>query len=181
MSRTQFGQRVAVIQANFINKELRGGVIVFGDCDYTDDTTAEDYAGLGFTFVAKYRETDYGDTFGGYVSSPKLDKDAKEYPESSFYINLNPYTGENENIAYMVTLTKVDGREFGEKLFGGILYKGALKGFCQGTLSTLIAEEEDEPAPKRGKGKKQAQSKQPSAKQSYSKPNPEVDYDDIPF
>lgn len=181
MSRTSFGQRIAIIQANFINKELRGGVIVFGDSDYTDGTTADDYAGLGFTFVAKYRETDYGDTFGGYVASPKLDKDAEGYPESSFYINLNPYTGENENIAYMVTLTKVDGREFGEKLFGGILYKGAVKGFCQGTLSTLESEDEEEPAPKRGKGKKQTQSKSPNTS-TKSKSSPKSSFDDdIPF
>ena len=177
MARTSFGQRIAIIQANFINKELRGGVIVFGDCDYTDGTTAEDYAGLGFTFVAKYRETDYGDTFGGFVSSPKLDKDADGYPDSYFYINLNPYAGDNEDIAYLVSLTQMNGREFGEKLFGGILYKGAVKGFCQGTLSTLESDEE-EPAPKRGKGKKQTQSKSPNT--STKSESSRFD-DDIPF
>ena len=186
MANTQFGERIASIQCNYINKELRGGMIVFGDETYTAGTTAEDYEGRGFSFLVKFRTTDYGDTYGGYVSGPKLDKDAQEYPESFFYINLNPYVGENDKIAYLVSVTEVNDGEFGEKIFGGILYKSGIAGFCQGTLSTLkpADDEEEEVKSKRSRGK-QTKSKPTSRasgkKPKYSKPDPNIDEDDIPY
>jgi hypothetical protein len=159
----KYGKRVGIIKVNFVNKDARAGVIVFGDMNQLEGTCAEDYAYQGYTFYAVYKEGEYGSSFGGYVSSPKLEKEDKEYPPASFYIYINPYNGDNENIAYTCSIKVVDNGEFGDTLLSGVLFKGAVKGLCDGTISELLPDEDEDEVKTSRRGSK---SRQPSSKRS---------------
>lgn len=180
--KTKFGQRVGRIFVSFVNKTTRTGYIVMGGLDYLDGTEVEDYAGAGFTFVCQTRESSRGGVFfSGPVSSPRLN-DEDDYPDTEFDIILNPYSGANEKIAYTFNISNRDpDGGYGEKIMGGILYKGNVAGTCGGYISLLEPDDEDEAPPKRAatRTKGKATAKKETAKKSR-KPEPEDD-DDIPF
>lgn len=211
MSKFAYGIRVAQISMNYVNKDVRAGFIVFGNkatLSKSDEVNLS-LSGKGFTFYLKARENDYGVTYGGFVSSPKLNKD-DEYGTASYWMDANPYKKDGSSIVYLVNLTEVymddaaGEREFGEKRFGGALYASdSVKGLSQGTLSILISDDndddDDEPVRKKSSNsgsRKPQQSSKPSYSSTSDRTSPKVkstsgskssskrsndDDDDVPF
>lgn len=167
----KYGQRVAVLTAWYIDGEARGVNVIFGSEGMLEGTSASEFAGFGFTGYLKYREFEFEDgnsrkTFGGYLSAPKLNKDDK-YEDGWFYINLDVYNGENDNIAYLVNVSDVQDGKIGKKIFAGSLFKGRVKGMSNGTISEILPDEET----------KSTKSRKSSTKSKKTL----ADDDDVPF